>query len=103
MDYWILLGMFSIPSAITGFAFWMLQKSLNKAEARRSKREECLMKYQLMLIDTSFASISLGKATAIAVKEGKCNGEMKEAFEKVAEVEKKQKDYLNLQAIEHIF
>jgi len=61
------------------------------------------MEYQLMLIETSFASISLGKATAIAVKEGKCNGEMREAFEKVAEVERLQKNYLNKQAIEHIF
>ena len=88
---------------LTALAFWLIQRSINKNEERRAKREECLMNYQLMLIETSFASISLGKATAIAVKEGKCNGEMKTAFEKVAEVEKMQQSYLNKQAIEHIF
>ena len=87
MDIWVLIASFSIPSTITGLAFWLIQRSINKNEERRAKREDCLIQYQLMLIDTSFASISLGKATAIAVKEGKCNGEMKEAFEKVAEVE----------------
>ena len=102
MDYLAIITSIVSP-LITGMAFWLIQRSINKNEERRAKRENCLMEYQLMLIETSFASISLGKATAIAVKEGKCNGEMREAFEKVAEVERLQKNYLNKQAIEHIF
>lgn len=106
MNNWIWLivvGAFSLPTFITGFAFWLIQRRITKSDNSRAKREECLIGYQIMLINTSFASVALGKATAVAVRDGKTNGEMREAFEQVAEVEKMQKDYLNKQAVEHIF
>lgn len=103
MDYWILLGAFSIPSAVTGFAFWLLQRNLSKAEERRAKREECLIQYQLMLMESNSASLTLGEATAKAVRDGHTNGDMTKALKEVSEVKARQSRYLNQQAVEHIF
>ena len=38
MDVTALIVAMSIPSAITGFCFWMLQKHLEKREKRQDER-----------------------------------------------------------------
>ena len=39
MDVTALIVAMSIPSAITGFCFWMLQKHLEKREKRQDEKE----------------------------------------------------------------
>ena len=84
----------SIPSGITGFCFWMLQRSISKREEKEKEERAKLQKIQdekeknrelleLQIIQGISASIALSEATAKAVQripDAKCNGDMKAAL-----------------------
>jgi hypothetical protein len=69
----IILAM-SIPSALTSILFSRLEKRI---EEKENAKEEC----SVLLIQGVRAAISLGEASAIALRDGKTNGETKEALE----------------------
>lgn len=105
-----------IPSAITGFCFWCIQRKIDKRDAadqaRREarqkeldKREEIRYKNELYLIKSVGASIALGEATARAVQripDAHCNGDMHDALNYAQKVKHEQKDFLTEQAIRAI-
>ncbi|MGM9639740.1 MAG: serine/threonine protein kinase [Faecousia sp.] len=97
-----------IPTAITAFCSWWLQRKITKrdkarekaeaekerkAEARESNRE----KLDVMLLQSTTAAIALGEATARAVQripDAHCNGDMHKALDYAAQVKHQQKDFL---------
>ena len=105
-----------IPSAITGFCFWLVQRKIEKRDAadkaqreerqkELDKREEIRYKNELYLIKSVGASIALGEATARAVQripDAHCNGDMHEALAYAQKVKHEQKDFLTEQAIRAI-
>lgn len=101
-----LLALMSIPSAITGFCFWLLKKNITKRDADRNKQEEARRKNELLLIRGVGAAITLGEATARAVQripDVHCNGDMHEALEYAQKVKHEQQDFLREQGIENIY
>lgn len=101
-----LLALMSIPSAITGFCFWLLQKNITKRDAVRDKQEEAKKENELLLIRGVGAAITLGEATARAVQripDAHCNGDMKEALEYAQKVKHEQQDFLRKQGIENLY
>ena len=56
-----------IPSAITGFLFWLLKRNIDKNEAKREDKENNTEQLMLMLINTSRSTNVLAEATAKAV------------------------------------
>lgn len=117
MDVTAIVIAASIPSALTGFCFWLieqrLQKRANKREdeekARRKeeeKREKLREQQELLLVQGVGAAIALGEATAKAVQripDAHCNGDMHAALEYAAKVKHEQKDFLARQGIEAIY
>ena len=113
---WAAVVAMGIPSAITGFCFWLIQKKIDKKDAadlaRREarqkeldRREEIRYKNELYLIKSVGASIALGEATARAVQripDAHCNGDMREALNYAQRVKHEQKDFLTEQAIRAI-
>lgn len=103
-----LLGVMGIPTAITGFCFWLLQRKITKADKAREKteaqrdkwadeRERNREKLDVMLLQSTTAAIALGEATARAVQripDAHCNGDMRAALEYAANVKHQQKDFL---------
>lgn len=97
-----------IPTAITAFCSWMLQRRIasrdrhreqteaekeRKAEEREKNRE----RLDVMLLQSTTAAIALGEATARAVQripDAHCNGDMHKALDYAAEVKHAQKDFL---------
>lgn len=110
----MLIAAMGIPSAFTGFCFWLVQRKINKQDrkaAQRAQEEEKKAKeqedrrerYQLYLIKSVGAAIALGEATAKAVQripDAQCNGDMHAALEYATKVKHQQKDFLEQQAIE---
>ena len=95
----------SIPSAFTGFCFWMLQRKIDKRNNEQDKREEARLKNELMLIQKVDASLCLGEATARAVQripDAHCNGDMHEALEYAGRIKHSQKEFLAAQGIHAI-
>lgn len=106
LDMTGLLALMSIPSAITGFCFWLLQKNITKREADHNKREEAQKKNELLLIRGVGAAIALGEATARAVQripDAHCNGDMHEALEYAQKAKREQQDFLREQGIENLY
>lgn len=97
-----------IPTAITAFCSWWLQRKITKrdkaheaAEAekehRAEERERNREKLDVMLLQSTTAAIALGEATAKAVQripDAHCNGDMHRALDYAAEVKRGQKDFL---------
>lgn len=96
----------SIPSGFTGFCFWLLQRKLDKREAKREKQEKIREDQEYLLVKSIGAAIALGEATAEAVAripDAHCNGDMHSALEYARKVKHEQKEFLTKHCIEAIY
>ena len=96
MDPMALIVAMSIPSAFTGFCFWMLQ---DEKEAAREKNE-------ILMVKSIGAAIALGEATAEAVSripDAHCNGDMHAALEYARKIKHEQKDFFVEQSVHEIY
>jgi hypothetical protein len=112
-----IIAAMSIPSAITGFCFWLIEHNIQKREkANQEEREErqrvtdereaAREKNELCLIRCVGAALALGEATAKAVQripDAHCNGDMHEALEYAKKVKHEQKDFLTEQSVKGIY
>ena len=96
----------SIPSAFTGFCFWMLQRKIDKRNDEQDKREEARLKNEIMLIQKVDASLCLGEATARAVQripDAHCNGDMHAALEYAQKVKHEHRNFMTEQGVHQIY
>lgn len=100
-----LLLVMSIPSAITAFCFWLLQRSITKRDKAKAEKEKSRDTLLYLVIQSVDASIDLSTAIAKAVQripDAHCNGDMDAALESAKKVREKQKQYLTQQGIKQI-
>lgn len=116
MDVTAIIIAASIPSAMTGFCFWLIEQKIQKRadkekeerEERQKKvdeRERAREKTELCIINCVNASLALGEETARAVQripDAHCNGDMHAALEYAQKVKHEQKNFLNEQAIKSV-
>lgn len=112
----LLIGM-GVPSAFTGFCFWLVEHKMKKREDERKLREEELRNQQeereenrerveFFIIQCVDASITLGEATAKALQripDAHCNGDMHEALAHAEKIQRQKKEFLDKQAIHTLF
>lgn len=106
MDITTIVVAASIPSGITGFCFWLLERKMEKREKERAKKEANLEMQEFLVVKSIGAAIALGEATAEAVAripDAHCNGDMHKALEYARQVKHEQKDFLEKQGIEAIY
>lgn len=107
MNVWTILLAIGLPSAIVGavvkLAFSRIEKKMDTEREEREEREEARRKYEIFQIKTLTAVTALSKANAIALKNGKCNGETSAALEYLDKVKHDQRDFLTEQGIDHLF
>lgn len=107
MQIWTILLALGVPSGIiggiVGLFFHRLEKKMDADREERKKRDEARRKYEVFQIKTLTAVTALSKANAVALKNGKCNGETKAALEYLEEVKHDQRDFLTEQGIDHLF
>ena len=103
MLWWQILVAVGIPSGITGFLIWRYQRRLIKAEKAREEQQKNLESLVLMMLQSTRANTVLGVATAEAVRDGHCNGNMTSALETVEIVAKAEKEFLLEKSIKYIF
>lgn len=127
IDIGALVALMGIPSAITGFCFWLVEHRIQKREKQKEQeeaelraeaaaeakkraeedaaRERAREELQLLTIQGTNAAIALGEATARAVQripDAHCNGDMHAALEYASKVKHDQKDFLAKQGIQAI-
>jgi len=117
INIWALIILFGIPSGITSFCFWLIQRKIDRREkkieereiAREKKieeREAARKKQELFTIKGTSAAIALCEATARAVQripDAHCNGDMHKALEYAEKIKHEQKDFLSEQGINALF
>lgn len=107
MSIWAILAAVGLPSAIVaavvGLLVRRIEKRLDNEEKERQKREAARKDYELFQVKMLTAATALGKANAIAIKNGKCNGETSAALSYLEEVKHDQRDFLISQGIDHLF
>lgn len=108
MDFAQMALFWGLPTAVTGFFFWLVQRKITKQAAEREKidaereqkaleREKHREKLILMILQSYRAGMRLSEATARAVQripDARCNGDMTKALEDAQAFQIKQKDFL---------
>lgn len=92
-----------IPSAMFGLAIWFFKRRI---EARDKKHDDQLHNMEqliLMMLQSTRANAILCKATAEAVRDGHCNGNMTAAIEAVDKAAQVEKEFLLDKSIKYIF
>ena len=106
MDIQTLLLAMSIPSAITGFCFWKLERKVERRQKAAEKKELARQKNEVIVIEGVNAAIALGEATAKAVQripDANCNGDMHVALEYAEHIKHKHKDFMTEQGVEALY
>ena len=106
MDVTSIIIAMSIPSAITGFCFWMLERQMSRNEKERDEKDAARKQNEIIIIESVNAAIALGEATARAVQripDANCNGDMHKALDYAAEVKHKHKDFITEQGIKALY
>ena len=106
IDLTVLFMSMSIPSAITGFCFWNLERKMEKRQKAAEKKELARQKNEVIVIEGVNAAIALGEATAKAVQripDAHCNGDMHAALEYAEHIKHKHKDFMTEQGVEALY
>jgi hypothetical protein len=103
IDMLTVLAFMGVPSAVTGLCFWTIQRNITKRDAKRDEIDKAREKNELLVIKGIGAAIALGEATARAIKDGKCNGELTAALEYAQKVKHEQKDFLTEQGVKNMY
>jgi len=103
LDITAVLAFMGVPSAVTGLCFWAIQRNISKRDAKREELDKAREKNELLLIKGIGAAIALGEATAQAIRDGKCNGELSAALEYAKKVKHEQKDFLTEQGVKNMY
>ena len=107
----ILLG--AAQTVVISMVVYYLQRKQRAADEeaeqrRRQELEEANRRAEIRKIESllslklNMANAKLGRATAVALKRGKANGEVEEALEAYEDAKQAYFDFLNQQANEHL-
>ena len=100
---WEILLAFSVPSAVLGFVIWYIKREIVKNQKRQEEHDKNLESLVLMMLQSTRANTILCKATAEAVRDGHCNGNMTEAMKIVDTTAAAEKEFLLEKSIKYIF
>lgn len=125
VDIGQLVALMGIPSAITGFCFWLLEHRIQRREKERDRqaeerrkatekeaaerhkkadaRERAREELEIIIVQGNNAAIALAEATARAVQripDAHCNGDMHAALDYATKIKHAQKDFLTKQGIQ---
>ena len=103
MDYWSILMALGIPTSLVGLAIWYFKKRIEQKEKEREERDKNLESLVLMMLQSTRTNTILCVATAEAVRDGHCNGNMTKALEAVEKVALEEKKFLLDKSIKYIF
>ena len=102
-ETWKIILALGLPSAILGFVFWYIQREIVKSQKKQEAHDKNLESLVLMMLQSTRANTILCKATAEAVRDGHCNGNMTQAMQIVDKTAAAEKEFLLDKSIKYIF
>lgn len=92
-----------IPSAIFSLAIWFFKRRIEERDRKHDEQLHNMEQLILMMLQSTRANTILCKATAEAVRDGHCNGNMSAAIEVVDKAAAAEKEFLLDKSIKYIF
>ena len=92
-----------IPSAIFGLILWYFKRHVEENDRKQEERQKNLEELVLLMLQSTRANTILCKATAEAVRDGHCNGNMTAAMEVIDKMAAAEKEFLLDKSIKYIF
>jgi phosphate/sulfate permease len=100
-----------VPTAIVGgiiaLVFSRIEKRLDEKHTEREKKEEEREKsrkeYEYHTMKQLMAVTALSEANAIALQNGKCNGETHRALEYTRQIKHEQREFFTRLGIDHLY
>lgn len=86
--------MSTCASIISGMVLFFLQRFFKKKQKKDEERDRAKAKENMLILKSIDAVGKLTYADAVAIRDGKTNGEMKEAMKAYAEVKDELYEYL---------
>ncbi len=102
-ELWTICLAFGAPSAALGLVLWYFKRMLKRNEKKREEHEKNLESLVLMMLQSERANTILCKATAEAVRDGHCNGNMTQAMAVVEKAAEAEKEFLLEKGVKYIF
>ena len=100
MNIWVIITAIGLPTTvvatIVGIMFRRIEKRMD--DEKKARRD-----FEHFQIRSLTATMGLCEANAIALQNGKCNGETHKALDYMQKVKREQREFLISQGIEHIF
>lgn len=103
MMWWQVALAFGIPSGLFSLLIWYIKRKMTKSEEAREKQQQNLESLVLLMLQSTRANTVLCVATAEAVRDGHCNGNMTSALQAVSKVAEHEKEFLLEKGIKYIF
>ena len=100
---WGMLVAFGVPSSVLGVVIWYLKRVIVNNRKKQEEHDKNLESLVLMMLQSTRANTILCKATAEAVRDGHCNGNMTEALRIVDQTAAAEKEFLLDKSIKYIF
>lgn len=91
-----------LPSAIIGFGLRRVEKKMDQRKDEQEEKEECRQDFNLLMIKGITASMALSEASAMALKNGKTNGETTEALKYSKDVKNELKDFIYKHGVKEV-
>lgn len=83
-----------VASIISGMVLFFLQRYFKKQEVKEERRQQAREKENILILKSIDAIGKLTYADAIAIRDGKTNGELKEAIQEYNDVKEEMYEYL---------
>lgn len=100
---WQILIALGIPTAVVGVMFHKLERRITKAEVEREQKDADRRKFERNQFKLISAVAAVTEANAIALQNGKCNGETHKALDYMEKVKHEQRDFLVEQGVDSLF
>jgi hypothetical protein len=103
MEWWAILVAFGVPGSVFGLLIWFFKRKIDKNEKARAAQQKDLESLIFMMMQNTRANTILCVATAEAVRDGHCNGNMTNALKTVEAAAADEKKFLLERGIKYIF
>ena len=87
-----------VVGSLVTFFFALVLRKLDRIEKAQKDQQACVEERDMLLFEVDAALIDVGLVTAIAVRDGKNNGNLVEAIKNLAEVKEKRVNFLTKMA-----
>ena len=99
MNIWAIITAVGLPTSVVGTIVGIVFRRIEK---RLDSEKKARRDFELFQIKALTATMGLCEANAIALKNGKCNGETRGALEYMKKVKHEQREFLISNGVEHI-